>query len=69
MNFLLSTEQTQIVDAVRGLLLERMPVARFRPPAAQVGNGDRQFWTQLGELGFLGVSLDARHGGSGLAAA
>jgi alkylation response protein AidB-like acyl-CoA dehydrogenase len=69
MNFLLSTEQTQIVDAVRGLLLERMPVARFRPPAAQVGNGDRQFWPQLGELGFLGVSLDARHGGSGLAAA
>jgi alkylation response protein AidB-like acyl-CoA dehydrogenase len=69
MNFLLSPEQTQIVDSLRELLTERMPVARFRPPAPQVGNRDRQFWRQLGELGFLGISLDEHAGGIGLTAA
>jgi alkylation response protein AidB-like acyl-CoA dehydrogenase len=69
MNFLLSQEQTQIVDSLRELLLEQMPVARFRPPAPQVGNRDQQFWPQLAELGFLGISLAEESGGTGLGAA
>ena len=69
MNFLLSDEQTQIVDSLHDLLTERMPVSRFRPPAPQIGNSDQAFWPQLGELGFLGIGLPEEHGGIGLSAA
>jgi alkylation response protein AidB-like acyl-CoA dehydrogenase len=69
MNFLLSDEQTQIVDSLHDLLTERMPVSRFRPPAPQIGNSDQAFWPQLGELGFLGIGLPEAHGGIGLSAA
>src|SRR5260370_29149084 len=69
MNFLLSDEQTQIVDSLHDLLTEQMPVSRFRPPAPQIGNSDQTFWPQLGELGFLGIGLPQEHGGIGLSAA
>src|SRR5260370_561094 len=69
MNFLLSDEQTQIVDSLHDLLTEQMPVTRFRPPALQVGNTDQVFWPRLGELGFLGIGLPEEHGGIGLSAA
>jgi alkylation response protein AidB-like acyl-CoA dehydrogenase len=69
MNFLLSDEQTQIVDSLHDLLTGQMPVSRFRPPAPQIGNSDQAFWPQLGELGFLGIGLPEEHGGIGLSAA
>jgi len=69
MNFLLSEEQTQIVDSLRDLLTDQMPVSRFRPPAPQIGNSDQAFWPQLGELGFLGIALREEEGGIGLTAA
>ena len=69
MNFLLSEEQTQVVDSLRHLLVDQMPVARFRPPAPQVGNSDQAFWPRLGELGFLGIALPESDGGIGLTAA
>ena len=69
MNFLLSEEQTQVVDSLRDLLVDQMPVARFRPPAAQIGNSDQAFWPRLGELGFLGIALPESDGGIGLTAA
>lgn len=69
MNFLLSEEQTQIVDSLRELLVDQMPVARFRPPAPQLGNSDRLFWPRMAEMGFLGISLSEADGGIGLSAA
>jgi alkylation response protein AidB-like acyl-CoA dehydrogenase len=66
MNLLLSDEQTQIVDSLKDFLADRAPVARFRPPAPQVGNTDRALWQHLGELGFLGISLTEEQGGIGL---
>jgi alkylation response protein AidB-like acyl-CoA dehydrogenase len=69
MNFLLSEEQTQVVDTLRHLLADRMPVARFRPPAPQIGNSDQAFWPRLGELGFLGIALPESDGGIGFTAA
>src|SRR3984893_6126867 len=69
MNFLLSDEQTRIVDSLHDLLTEQMPVSRFRPPAPQIGNSDQAFWRQLGELGFLGIGIPGEHGGIGLSAA
>jgi alkylation response protein AidB-like acyl-CoA dehydrogenase len=68
-NFLLSEEQTQIVDSLRDLLADQMPVARFRPPAPQLGNSDQLFWPRLAELGFLRISLPEADGGIGLSAA
>ena len=69
MNFLLSDEQTQIVDSLHDLLTGRMPVSRLRPPAPQIGNSDQAFWPQLGELGFLGIGIPEEQGGIGLSAA
>jgi alkylation response protein AidB-like acyl-CoA dehydrogenase len=69
MNFLLSDEQTQIVDSLGSFLNDRAPVSRFRPPAPQIGNADRAFWPQVGELGFLGIALPESQGGIGFGAA
>ena len=69
MNLLPSGEQTQIVDSLKDFLSDRAPVSRFRPPAPQIGNADRQFWPQLGELGFLGIGLGESQGGIGFTAA
>jgi alkylation response protein AidB-like acyl-CoA dehydrogenase len=66
LNLLPSAEQVQIVDSLRGFLAEQAPVSRFRPPAAQVGNADAALWSQIGELGFLGVSVAESQGGIGL---
>ena len=66
MNFLPSGEQTQIVDTLKAFLTARAPVARFRPPALQIGNQDSQYWPQLAELGYLGIALHEDGGGIGL---
>ena len=64
MNLLLSDEQTQIVDSLKVFLRDRAPVSRFRPPAAQIGNTDHEYWPQLAELGFLGISIPEEQGGA-----
>lgn len=69
MNLLLSDDQVQIVDTLKGFLSERAPVARFRPPAPQIGNTDHLIWPELAELGFLGIALPEEFGGIGLTAA
>jgi alkylation response protein AidB-like acyl-CoA dehydrogenase len=69
MNLLLSDEQTQIIDSLSGFLVDRAPVSRFRPPAPQIGNADREFWPKVGELGFLGIALPESQGGIGFSAA
>jgi alkylation response protein AidB-like acyl-CoA dehydrogenase len=69
MNLLFSDEQTQIIDSLSGFLADRAPVSRFRPPAAQIGNRDRDFLPHLGALGFLGIALPEARGGIGLSAA
>lgn len=68
MNLLPSAEQAQIIDSLRSFLVEQAPVSRFRPPAAQIGNSDAALWSQIGELGFLGVSVAESQGGIGLGA-
>lgn len=69
MNLLPSADQTEIIDTLRAFLSEQAPVARFRPPAPQIGNLDHQYWPRLGELGFLGVAIGEDQGGIGLSAA
>lgn len=69
MNLLPDAEQAQIVDTMRAFLSEQAPVARLRPPCAQIGNDDVRFLPQLGKLGFLGVAIPESEGGIGLGAA
>ena len=69
MNLLLSEDQVQIVDTLKHFLSEEAPVARFRPPAPQIGNQDHLLWPHLAELGFLGISIPEESGGIGLSGA
>jgi alkylation response protein AidB-like acyl-CoA dehydrogenase len=69
MNLLLSEDQIQIVDTLKHFLSEQAPVARFRPPAPQIGNQDHSIWPGLAELGFLGISVPEASGGIGLSGA
>lgn len=69
MNLLLSDDQVQIVDTLKKFLSERAAVARFRPPAPQVGNTDNLLWPHLSELGFLGIAIPEKFGGVGLSPA
>lgn len=66
MNLLLSEEQTSVVDAIRGFLQDAAPVSRLRPPAPQIGNSDHLLLPGLGEMGFLGIGLAEKEGGTGL---
>jgi len=69
MNLLLSEEQTQIVDTLRHFLSEQADVARFRPPAPQLGNRDHELLPALAELGVLGIAIPEEAGGTGLGCA
>ena len=66
MNLLLSEEQNQIVDTLRHFLAEQASVARFRPPAPQLGNRDLDLLPALAEFGVLGIALPEDAGGTGL---
>jgi alkylation response protein AidB-like acyl-CoA dehydrogenase len=68
MDFLLSDEQSQIVDTLQTFLNSQAPVARFRPPACQIGNDDQRLCVELGTLGYLGISIGEAQGGIGLSA-
>jgi len=68
MDFLLSDEQSQIVDTLKTFLSSQAPVARFRPPARQIGNDDQRLCRELGALGYLGIAIGDAQGGIGLGA-
>jgi alkylation response protein AidB-like acyl-CoA dehydrogenase len=68
MNLLPSTDQTQILEAIRGFLTDEAPVGRLRKHGA-IGNPDARLWPELGALGFFGIALADSQGGSGLGSA
>lgn len=68
MDLLPSADQSQIVDTLRDFLATQAPVDRLRAHGA-IGNPDAGLWPQLGELGFLGVTLEEDSGGIGLGCA
>lgn len=68
MDLLPSDEQQQIVDTIKGFLVNEAPVDRLRDFGA-IGNPDATLWPQLGELGFFGLGLPEEMGGVGLSAA
>jgi alkylation response protein AidB-like acyl-CoA dehydrogenase len=65
MNLLPSTDQAQILEAIRSFLTDQAPIGRLRKHGA-IGNPDARLWPELGALGFLGIALAESQGGIGL---
>jgi acyl-CoA dehydrogenase len=66
MNFDFSPEQRSLQDQVRGFLREASPLACCRRALEAESGFDSGLWRQLGELGWLGICIPERFGGSGL---
>ena len=65
MNFEFSTEQLQIKEEARRVLSDLSSPANVRK-VLEAGTGmDRNLWTILAELGFLGAAIPEKYGGTG----
>jgi len=65
-DFAFSEEQELLRDQVRKWLDERCPLEEVRRIADTPEGFSRELWKELGELGFLGLSIAEEHGGAGL---
>jgi alkylation response protein AidB-like acyl-CoA dehydrogenase len=65
MNFDLSDEQRILVDTVASFAKKHSPVSRFRAMRDDARGWSAELWKQMGELGFLGISLPESVGGMG----
>jgi alkylation response protein AidB-like acyl-CoA dehydrogenase len=68
MSFVLTEEQLSIQRTARDLVRERAPVSQFRAlrDARDADGFSRALWTELAELGLVGVSIPEAYGGAGL---
>jgi alkylation response protein AidB-like acyl-CoA dehydrogenase len=66
MNFGFSEEQELYRSEARKFLDERCPVEEVRRIAASAEGFSQELWKQMAELGWLGMTIAERHGGSGL---
>jgi alkylation response protein AidB-like acyl-CoA dehydrogenase len=65
MDFGLSEEQALFSDSLRRYLRESVPVTRAREIAQEAAGLDAGTWSELAELGALGVLVPEEHGGTG----
>jgi alkylation response protein AidB-like acyl-CoA dehydrogenase len=65
MNFNLSDEQRLLVDTVTAFGKKQSPLTRFRALREDPTGFSRDVWRQMGEYGWLGVSLPESAGGLG----
>ncbi|MBW2282341.1 MAG: acyl-CoA dehydrogenase [Deltaproteobacteria bacterium] len=61
-------EQALLRDEARRWLRERVPVETVRALIGDARGDDESVWKELGELGWLGLTIDEEHGGAGLGA-
>ena len=66
MNFGFSEEQEFYRNEARKFLDERCPMDEVRRIAASAEGFSPQLWKQMAELGWLGLTIPERHGGTGL---
>ncbi len=66
MDFGLSDEQKLLEQSLRRYLTESVPTARVRAIMATDTAYDAELWSDLAELGAVGVLVPEAHGGSGL---
>jgi alkylation response protein AidB-like acyl-CoA dehydrogenase len=65
MNFDLTDEQRLLVDTVTSFVKKQSPVTRMRALREDPTGWSRDVWRQMGEFGWLGVSLPESVGGLG----
>ncbi len=66
MDFDLSPDQVALADAARSFLADQCPAARVRTIHESGSGWDRQLWSAMVELGWLGVAVPESDGGLGL---
>src|SRR3989442_6175760 len=66
MNFSFSSDQQLLKNSARAFLDEHMKPATVRLLWDDPGGESEALWKEMGELGWLGLSLPEAHGGSGL---
>ncbi len=66
MNFDFSDEQKQLQDQARRYLADKCPPSAVRAVLEGDQSYDRELWTGLGEMGFLGAAIPEAYGGVGL---
>jgi acyl-CoA dehydrogenase len=66
MNFDFSEDVTLMREEVRRMLRDTFPRGSVRQAVDAGAPFDRAFWASIGEMGWLGVAIPERFGGSGL---
>ena len=66
MNFDFSDDVTAMREEVRRVLRDRFPRGAVRQSVDEGRRFDREFWAELGAMGWLGVAIPEDYGGSGL---
>lgn len=66
MNFGLTEEQQILRNVARRFLEERAPIAKVRDVMESPEAFDDGLWKAMAELGWLGLTIDESHGGTGL---
>ena len=57
MDLTLGPEETAVRDAIRGVLVERLPLSRVRAVAQAEPGIDEALWREAGGLGWFGLGL------------
>jgi len=65
MDLTLGPEETAVRDAIRGVLAERLPLARVRAVVAAEPGFDEALWREAAALGWFGLGLPEAAGGAG----
>jgi alkylation response protein AidB-like acyl-CoA dehydrogenase len=65
MDLTLGPEQEAVRDAIRGVLADRLPVARVRTLIGAEPGLDEGVWREAGALGWFGLGLPEAAGGAG----
>lgn len=62
-------EQAMLLDIATNFFREKSPIATVRRQIASESGFDRELWGEIAELGWLGIAVPERFGGSGLSLA
>jgi len=68
MDLTLNSEQEQIVDSTAAFLRARLPVARLHGHDGRAHRVDDELWRQIGDMGWLAMTLGEAAGGVGYTA-
>ncbi len=68
MDLNLTEEQRMLCDTVRALCAEHAPIAVVRAMEDDATGYPAEFWTRMGDLGLIGLTLPEAYGGGGLTA-